>query len=417
MSVVIVRGARVVSPVAGARGADAGRLRVWERADVVVRDGLIAEVRAGGMPSPGPGGAGADLSQRERWGHAREIDARGRVLAPAFVDCHTHACWAGDRLDEWEKRRRGATYLEIQRAGGGIMNTVRAVRAASQGQLADALRERLGAALRGGTTTIEVKSGYGLTTRDELKMLRAIHEAATGLPGTVVPTALLGHAIDPDEPRFVQRTIEETLPAVHAEFPGIAVDAYCEVGAWSLPQCRALFERAMALGLPRRVHADQFHALGATRMGVDMGFVSVDHLEATTREGLGLLARSSTAGVLLPACGLHVDGRYADGRTLIDAGGAVAVATNWNPGSAPTGSMPLAMALAVRGCGLSPEEAIAAGTAGGAHVLGLRDRGAVEAGMRADLVLLRHTDERMLAYELGGDPVDMVLCGGAVVKE
>jgi len=265
-----------------------------------------------------------------------------------------------------------------------------------------------------GSTTVEVKSGYGLDTENELKMLRAIARAAESFPGTVIPTACIGHAIDPDvEPeRFVRRTIDETLPAVAAEFPGIALDAYCEKGAWSLDDCLALFDAGQAAGHPIRVHADQFNALGMIGAAVERGFVSVDHLEATDEGGLLTLAGSRTFGVMLPASGFHLDDRYGDGRAFIDAGGRMALATNYNPGSAPCWSMPFVVALAVRRLGLTPAEAIHASTAAGAELLALPDRGRIEPGMRADLVVLDCADARSLAFEFGGNPVARVMVAG-----
>ncbi len=343
------------------------------------------------------------------------IDAAGRVLMPGFVDAHTHACWAGDRTDEWQRLLRGEPYLDILKSGGGIMSTVRSVRAASERELTQLLVERLGVMLRHGTTTVEVKSGYGLSTEHELKMLRAIRAAASSWAGTVVATALLGHAIDKDVPGFVEQTISETLPAVSREFPGITIDAYCEKTAWSLRDTVRLFEAARAAGHPVRVHADQFNSLGMVGEAVRLGALSVDHLEASSVEDLDLLAESGTFGVILPVCGLHTDGRYAKAREFIDGGGLLAVASNCNPGSAPSVSMPLAIALATRFCGLYASEAIAATTVNPATLLGLNDRGTIAPGQRADLVLLRHHDERMLAYELGGNPVDVTICGGNVV--
>lgn len=359
-----------------------------------------------------------DVSDRwMRRDQDRVLDACGRVLMPGFVDCHTHACFAGSRLDEWERKLAGATYQEIMASGGGIMSTVRATRGASRAALAQTLHDRLDGFLALGTTTVEVKSGYGLTKESELTMLRAIRDVSHACDVTLVPSALLGHAIDPDVRDFTERTIRETLPAVHAEFPGVAVDAYCEAGAWSLTDSLRLFDAAAALGHPCRVHADQFNALGMTSAGATRGLVSVDHLEASVDVELDALAASETAGVALPICGLHLDGRFARLRRFVDAGGIAAIATNFNPGSAPCCSMPMAIAAAVRHCGLTPAEAIIASTVNAAHVLGLPDRAAVIPGARADLILLSHTDERALAYEIGGDPVDVVLCGGEVVKD
>ena len=340
------------------------------------------------------------------------LDAGRRVLMPGFVDAHTHALFAGDRLDEIELKRQGKSYLEILAAGGGILSTVRAVRCASQDELAAGLSERLGHMLAEGTTSVEVKSGYGLTTEHELKMLRAIADAARDFTGTVVPTALLGHALDAEVPDFVRRTVEETLPAVHAEFPGITVDAFCERGAWSVTDCRRLLTRARELGHGLRLHTDQFNALGGLELALELGVSSVDHLEATPPEGLDALARSSTFGVMLPVSGFHTDQRYGSGRALLDRGGRLVLASNYNPGSSPSSSIPLVIALGVRALGLTALEAIGAVTRSAAELLGLHDRGVLEAGARADLVLLRHRDPRLLGYELGGNPVDGVWVGG-----
>ncbi|MBX3357485.1 MAG: imidazolonepropionase [Phycisphaeraceae bacterium] len=403
---IVIRNARVVttdgSDPAARRGGEMSGLRVLPCARVWIKDGLIDSIDADpGEDSP------------EDW---RDLDAAGRVVMPAFIDCHTHACFAGDRLDEWEMKRRGAAYLDILRAGGGIMSTVRAVRAASQEQLAELLLVRLTAMLNHGTGTAEVKSGYGLTTGDELKMLRAIRDAGALWPGTVVPTALLGHAIDPDQPDFVDRTIRETLPAVSAEFPGITIDAFCEAGAWTLADTLRLFERALELGHPLRVHADQFNSLGLIGHAARLGLRSIDHLEASDARALTELAASGAAGVVLPCCGLHVDGRYADARSLIDRGGAVAVATNFNPGSAPCYAVPMAVALAVRFNRLTPAEAITATTANAAAILDFTDRGRLEAGLRADIIMLRHRDERLLAHDFGDNPVDAVIVGGRIIR-
>jgi imidazolonepropionase len=340
------------------------------------------------------------------------FDAEGRVVMPGFVDCHTHALWAGDRLDEFELKQRGASYLDILKRGGGILSTVRQVRATSEEQLTERLVDRLMLMLSEGTTSVEVKSGYGLTTEDELKMLRSIAGARARFPGTLYATALLGHALDPEQPNFVERVVCETLPAVHAEFPGIFVDAYCEQGAWSVADCRRLLESALELGHPVRLHTDQFHALGGLDLAIAVGARSADHLEATAPQRLEELARSSTYGVMLPASGFHVDDRYANARFFLDAGGKLALGTNCNPGSAPTHSMPFVIALSVRKLGLTTAEAIVATTSVPAALLGATDRGSLAPRMRADLILLRHRDERMLGFELGGNPIVRVLCGG-----
>ena len=357
------------------------------------------------------------------------IDAQGRIVMPAFVDAHTHACWAGDRLDEWDMKRRGVSYLDILNAGGGIMSTVRAVREASLDELTRSLGERLRRMRHEGTTTCEVKSGYGLNTDTELKMLAAIREAQRDGATHIVPTALIGHAIDPTRSDFVDYTIDDTLPAVSEAFSGITIDAYCENGAWTVDCCRRLFEKAILLGHPFRVHADQFNALGMTPLAVEMGARSVDHLEASTVADLTTLAESDTFGVMIPATGFHLDDRYANGRLFLDMGGALVIASNDNPGSAPCSSMPFVISLAVRKLGLTIEEAITACTINAAALLGPLDTdprghtntpGFLHSGPSDSIghrfIMLRHTDERLLAYEFGGDPVELIVSDGRILK-
>jgi imidazolonepropionase len=413
---LLVRRARVVTPrppsptevalsprLPFLRGRNQGQVEVMTGVDILVRGDAIEAVGTDLHP-------GGDRVQ--------VLDADGRVVLPGFVDAHTHACWAGARLDEWERRLRGASYVELLAAGGGILSTVRAVRATTEEALADTLRVRLGRALRHGTTTMEVKSGYGLTPESELRMLRAVVAAGERWEGTTVATALLGHAVDPDYPggveAFVRHVIGEQLPGVSSSFPGAAVDAYCEEGAWGVDACVALFEAARSRGHPVRVHADQFRALGMTARAVGLGARSVDHLEASSKDTLALLAASDAAGVLLPVSGFHLDDRYAEGRFLVDKGGAAVVATNWNPGSAPSPSIPFALALAVRKNGLTPHEALTAVTWNAAVLLGLPGRGWIGPGARADLVILRHRDERELVHTVGENPVEKVISAGSV---
>ena len=400
---LLIRNARILTLASGARprrGKELHDLSVIPQGDVLVSEGLITAVGPRVEPPEG----------------AEVVDANGRVLMPGFVDCHTHACWAGSRLDEWEELLRGTAHSEIIKKGGGTRATVLAVREATKKQLAAGLRERLNRMLREGTTTVEVKCGYGLATEAELKMLRAIVRAGQDWPGTVVPTALLGYSFEDPLDDFVRLVVKEMLPEVSKEFPEIAVDACVEEGAWSREACVRLFEKASKRH-PLRVHADRFSSLGMIPEAVRLHARSVDHLEASSKADLVALAGSHTIGVILPCSGFHADGRFAKAGFLVDQGGAVALATDCNPGSAPGHSMPFAIALAVRRCGLTPQEAIAASTVNGAAVLGLSDRGTVEVGRRADLILLDHSDERMLAYEFGGNPVALVVCGGKIIRE
>lgn len=405
---LVIANARLVTCAGPAvrRGAAMGDLAIVERGHLVMDAGRVTSIETGGIPEA-----------------KATIDAAGRVVMPGLVDCHTHACWAGDRLDEWEQRRRGVAYLDILAKGGGIMSTVRSVRAASKQTLVQGILERARQAGARGTTTLEVKSGYGLTLEAELAMLTAIREASSIAADRVrvLPTALLGHAIDPERADFIDEVVTRTLPAVSAAFPGITIDAYCERGAWSPVAVGRLFNAAASLGHPRRLHADQFNDLGALALAGSMGLRSVDHLEASTEPGLAALAATwdhghGCVGVGLPLCGMHMaDGRFAPLRRLIDMGGACAVATNCNPGSAPSISMPLALAMAVRHCGLTPQEAIIAGTVNAAHVLGLDDVGRLMPGLRADAILLHHRDERALVHDLDADHVSSVIFSGHVV--
>jgi imidazolonepropionase len=418
MSAVLIRNARVLTmlaqgetrpPKGGRRGRDLGTLGVVPSGCVFIENGRIAFVHS-------------ETDPESSWRHlvpsgTPEKDIEGRVLMPGFVDGHTHACWAGSRIDEWERKLAGATYQQIMAAGGGIMSTVRAVRQTNGGQLGLELERRINRMVRLGSTTIEVKSGYGLHADYELRMLRAIRHQRCSREATIVPTALLGHAVDPEagsSEEFVRATIEQTLPRVSTANPGISVDAFCEKGAWSVADCVRLFEKAKACGHPIRVHADQFTSMGMIAEAIRLGARSVDHLEAATHEDLKHLAQSDTFGVILPVCGFHLDGRYANGRAFLDNGGKLAIATNYNPGSAPSPSMPFAIAIAVRHCGLAIPEAIVAATLNPAILLGFADRGFIAPGARADLLVLRHWDERMLAFEVGDNHVRTVILGGVV---
>lgn len=388
------------------RGEEMQDLGVIDTGFVLVRDGVIEQV-ASGTP---------DESLLEKSDELVVIDADGRVAMPGFVDCHTHACWAGSRLDEFEAGLQGVPYLELLARGGGIMSTVRSVREATQDELASSLVGRIALMASIGTTTVEVKSGYGLTTEDELKMLRAIHDASQEVPQLVCGTFLGAHAIDDGVENFANLVIEETLPAVVNEFPNITCDAYCEEGAWSVDETTKLFERAIDLGCPIRAHVDQFNALGMLTKAIELGAVSVDHLEHSTDDELQLLAKSDTIGVLLPASGFCLNDSYARCKTMMEMGCAIAIATNFNPGSSPMPSMPFAIALACRRLGLTPAQAITAVTVNASCVLGLQDKvGRLKVGYSGDIQLLDCEDERELAWQVcGGGPL-LVSIGGEIV--
>lgn len=372
------------------RGAAMRDLGVIERGYVLMQGGCIVQVAAGD-------------AARELHDGVQVIDAHGRVVLPGFVDCHTHACWAGERWDEWEMKLAGASYLDILAAGGGILSTVRAVRATTTDELAAGLETRALQMAAYGTTTIEVKSGYGLDCATELRMLDAISQAAAHSPVSMIATFLGGHAVDPACDGFVAKTIAETLPTVLARHPGIAVDAYCETGSWSVQECVDYFTRAKALGSPGRVHTDQFNSLGMIPAALNLGAVSVDHLEAASESDLAAVAKSSTIAVGLPATSFCLGTRTIRAREFIDGGGALALATNANPGSAPVRGMPIIVSFAVREMRLTTAEALTTVIWNAACVLGVAHSCAsIECGKCADIVLWPFTDERALGYELAG---------------
>jgi len=341
-------------------------------------------------------------------GSVEELDARGLCAIPGLVDCHTHACFAGDRVDEFARRAAGATYEELHAAGGGIMATVRATRAAAESALAEAVQKHRAWMVRAGTTTFESKSGYGLDRETELASLRAIR-AAGG-----VPTWLGAHAVPPEFPdadAYLDFALAEVLPA--ASELAEAADVFIERGAFDASQARRYLEACAAAGLALRLHGDQFTEQGAVPLAVELGARSVDHLEATGDEGVAMLAKSDVAAVLLPASALFLGRPMPPARAFVDAGAVVALATDFNPGSAFCESLPLVCSLAATQLRLSPAEALAACTVNAAHVLGRSARlGRLAPGYAADVVLIDAPDWRYLAYHLGGDIVAEVILGG-----
>lgn len=394
---LVIRNARILTLAGGSqlrRGKAMSDIGLIPQGDVRIEAGRIAEV---GLSLAVPEGT-------------EVIDAAGRVLMPGFVDCHTHACWAGDPLSDWSRRLEGRAAADAPRKGGAHLDIVAAVRDRTKKQLASALKGRLDQMLREGTTTVEVKSGFGLTAEAELRQLHGIVRAGQEWAGSVVPTALLGAAGEGGAEDFVKQVVRDVLPEVSKEFPSVAVDVICERDAWPVDGCVRLWEKARKHH-PVRGQADRWHGMGLVPEAIRLGARSVDHLECTSKDELRALAESWTCAVLLPAASLNADQRFARGGFIVESGGAVALGSDCGPLSTGGHSMPLAIALAVRFCGLSPAEAITAATVNAAAVLDLKDRGTVEVGQRADLLLLRHRDERALAWELGGNPVDLVVCG------
>jgi imidazolonepropionase len=345
-------------------------------------------------------------------GDLEEVDGRGLCAIPGLVDCHTHACFAGDRVEEFALRAAGATYEELHAAGGGIMATVDATRAAGEDVLADAVRLHHSWMLRAGTTTFESKSGYGLDRETELASLRVI-AAAGG-----VPTWLGAHAVPlefEDADAYLDFALAEVLPA--AAQLAEAADVFLERGAFDLAQSRRYLSACADAGLALRIHGDQFTEQGAVGLAIELAARSVDHLEATGADGVAALAQSSVVAVLLPASALFLGRPMPPARALADAGAAVALATDFNPGSAFCESLPLVCSLAATQLKLSPAEALSAATVNAAHVLGrASELGRLAPGYRADAVLLAAPDWRYLAYHLGGDVIAGVVVAGTCAE-
>ena len=399
---------RDLAQLATPRGTDAP-LRGRALADVeIVRDAYVlcedGQITAFGPMRELRAGAG------EPAGELQELDGRGLCAVPGLVDCHTHACFAGDRVNEFELRATGASYEELHAAGGGILATVRATRSAGEGGLAEAVRRHRRWMRRAGTTTFEAKSGYGLDKKTELASLRAIREAGG------VATWLGAHAVPPefdDADAYLDFALGEVLP--EAAQLAVAADIFLETGAFDVGQARRYLDACRAAGLALRLHGDQFTEQGAIPLAIELGARSVDHLETTSEDGVRRLAASEVVGVLLPASALFLDRPMPPARGLVDAGAAVAIATDFNPGSSFCESLGVVSSLAVTQLHLTPAEALAACTVNAAHVLGLGAQvGRIAHGHKADLVLLDAPDWRYLSYHLGADLVAAVIEGGEV---
>jgi len=356
------------------------------------------------------------VGEREDWSGTAEaeIDAGGHAVIPALVDPHTHAVWGGDRLEDFEARSRGASYQEILARGGGIRSTVAATALDEDSWLAELAEERLDLLISSGAATIEVKSGYGFTHQGEIKSLEAIRILGEQSPATIIGTLLI-HVppVDPAERAdYIEMVVGELIPETVRRKLASAVDVFIERDAFSVDEARRVFAAARDAGLRVKAQVDQFHVIGGLELALEFDALSVDHLEASGPDQVAALAGSDTVGVLLPGVTLHLGIPAAPGRALIDAGAAVAVGTDLNPGSSPLFSTQLAMALAVRINRLSVCEALTAATANAAAALGLYDTGRLRPGQRADFIISDYPDWRDIVYTLGGAPVERIFIGG-----
>jgi imidazolonepropionase len=377
---------------------------VHEKSAVVVRDGRVTGI----VPA---------LQALQTYEGAAVEDCEGGVLTPGFVDSHTHAVFGGSRAAEYEMRAQGLDYMEIARRGGGINASVLDVRQRTEAELIELALPRLYDAVRHGTTTIEIKSGYGLSTADELKQLRVIRALQERVPIRIVPTFLGAHDV-PLEYRerrdeYVDLIINEMIPAVAAERLAVFCDVFMEPGAFTGAEARRILEAAREHGFLLKLHADEFENSGAAELAVELGAASADHLGAISEAGIEALSRSGTVATLLPATLFFLGKpRFAPARQLLDAGATVALATDFNPGTAPSASMPLILTMACSQMRMTPREAISAATSGGARALRIPDAGTISAGAHADLVLWRVTDYREIPYRFGIPPVAGVWLGG-----
>lgn len=394
------------------RGDTLGTLDLIEDGAVAVRGGRIVAV-------------GKSDALRAQYTSVEEIDATDSVVIPGFVDPHTHLVWAGDRAAEFEMRVAGATYMEIMAAGGGINYTVSKVREASVDQLIAETRPRLDRMLALGTTSVEIKTGYGLDTATELKQLEAIYKLNAMHPMDIVATFMGAHAIPAEyagrSDAYVDMVITEMLPAVAAFAkeqgqPPPFVDVFCEEGVFTVEQTRRIFEAGVALGMPLKVHADEFVGLGGTKLAAEMGAISADHVVQTPDEDIQVLGQSSTIAIALPPTPFGLGhSEYTPALKFLEAGGTIAIATDCNPGTAWCESMQFVIALACRYLKLTPAQSLTAATLNAAYAINCGERiGSLEVGKQADIVVLDIPDYRHLGYRFGDNLAKVVIKAGQV---
>ncbi|MDI9606209.1 MAG: imidazolonepropionase [Bacteroidota bacterium] len=411
MNNLIIRNAAQVvtcSGYKGKRGREMSELQVVENGTVIVTNGVISHVLKQGEPIP------------VKEDDYVVLDATGKALLPGFVDPHTHFVFGGYREEEFAWRMRGDSYMEIMNRGGGIVNTTRATREATEKELMESGRQRLNAMLRLGITTVEGKSGYGLDRETELKQLRVMRRLNDEHPVDIMPTFMGAHATPAEwkgrEDEFIDFNIREMFPLVAQEQLAEAVDIFCEEGVFTIEQSRRYLLAAREQGFLLKMHADEIVPFGGAELAAELGCLSADHLLQASDRGIRAMAEAGVVATLLPLTAFSLREAYARGRAMIDAGCMVALATDLNPGSSFTASVPLLFALACTYMELTPEEAVTAFTINSAAALNRADRvGSIDVGKQGDLVLLQFPSYKFLPYHVGMNIVDTVIKRGEIV--
>jgi imidazolonepropionase len=410
---LLIKGGQVVTALSGSAPVRGGDMQKLE----IIEEGWVA-CAAGQITAVGP--AEEVREQVELTNETMVIGAAGKVITPGLIDPHTHLVFGGSREDEFYLRARGADYMEIMEAGGGILSSVRATRAASLEELVSAGTDRLRWMLEQGVTTVECKSGYGLDLDTELKQLEAVRILKDAQPVELVSTYLGAHAWPPeyaeDRDGYVDFVINTVLPKIREEGLAEFVDVFTEKGVFSVEQSRRIFNKAKELGFALRVHADEMHTLGGAELAAELGMASADHLLMVSEEGIQALAESGVIPILLPGTAFSLRKPYAPARKMLDAGLPLALATDFNPGSCPITSLALVMSLACLYMAMTPEEVLNAVTINAAYSLGRSERiGSLEAGKQADIVIFQVDDYRKIPYYIGTNLVETVIKTGKVV--